>query len=166
MIISMIAAATQNGVIAKDGEMPWHMPNDLRYFRRKTLRHHVIMGRKTFEEFGKSKPLPKRTNIVVTRQKNFIAEGCFVVNSVEAGLAIAKANGDAEAYIIGGAQIYTLGMALCDRIYLTQIETVLEGDTFFPEIDENKWKIVWEEAHQADEKNVYDYVFTLWERKQ
>jgi len=121
MTVSMIAAATKNLVIGKDGKMPWYLPNDLRYFRRITLRHHVIMGRKTYEEFGKSKPLPKRTNIVVTRQKGLLLDGCHVVHSVEHGLEIARKNGETEAFIIGGAQIYCLALPLADRIYLTNI---------------------------------------------
>ncbi len=165
MIVSMIAAATENLVIGKDGKMPWHLPNDLRYFRRITLRHHVIMGRKTYAAFGNGQPLPKRTNIVITRQKGLQLKGCQVVHSIQQGLAIAEQNGETEAFIIGGEQIYRLGLPLCHRIYLTEIKTTLMGDAFFPNFDKAQWTKIQEEAHAKDAKHAYDYVFTIWERK-
>lgn len=165
MKISMIAAATLNHIIGKDGDMPWHLPADLKYFKRITLHHHVIMGRKTFEAFGGGKPLPKRTNIVLTRQEGVKYEGVQVAQSVEKALELARKAGETEAFLIGGEQIYRLGMEVADRIYLTRIYTELEGDTFFPIIDEADWQLVSEERYCADEKHAYDMSFRVWERK-
>ncbi len=166
MIISMIAAATLNHIIGKDGDMPWHLPADLKYFKRITLGHHVIMGRKTFQAFGLGKPLPKRVNIVLTRQEGLTLEGVKVAASVEEALQMAREAGETEAFLIGGEQIYRLGMEVADRIYLTRIHTELEGDTFFPVIDETKWQLESEEVYCADEKHAYDMSFRVWERKE
>ena len=167
MKISMIAAATENNVIGKDGEMPWHIPNDLKYFMRTTLRHHIVMGRKTFEEtFGEEKPLRKRTNIVLSRQKNLTyKKNIIVVNELEKALDIGRKNGETELFLIGGEQIYRLGMPLADKIYLTRIHTELEGDTFFPKIDEKVWKLTKSETIEDDAKSLYAYTFQVWERR-
>ena len=167
MKISMIAAATENNVIGKDGEMPWYIPNDLKYFMRTTLRHHIVMGRKTFEEtFGEEKPLRKRTNIVLSRQKNLTyKKGVIVVNELEKALEIARNNEEKELFLIGGEQIYRLGMPLADKIYLTRIHTELEGDTFFPIIDEKKWILTNSETITDDAKSLYAYTFQVWEKR-
>lgn len=164
MIVSLIAAATENHVIGFEGGMPWHLPNDLRYFKRTTIGHHIIMGRKTFEEFGLRKPLPKRTNIVLTRQ-NLSIKGCIVMNDLTKALNLAKAAGETEAFIIGGEQIYRLAMPLANRIYLTKIHTELKGDTFFPEIKPQVWKQLSAEKHYTDDKHDYNYTFTVWEKQ-
>lgn len=166
MKVSLIVAAAKNGVIGKNNNLIWHLPKDMRFFKETTLNHHVIMGRKNFESIPhKYRPLPNRTNIVITRQTNYKADGSVVVNSVEAALEIAKENGDKEPFIIGGGQIYKLALEanLVDRIYLTKVHHTFDGDTFFPELN-NKWKEVNKTVNKADGKHAYDYDFITLER--
>lgn len=164
MIVSAIAAVAKNGVIGKGNDIPWYLSSDLRYFKRTTLNHHIIMGRKTFQSMGR--PLPKRTNIVVTRDPFFIASNCIVARSVEEALAIARDNGEEEVFIIGGGQIYELSLPYWDRIYYTEVEVEVEdGEVFFPELDHSAWRLISEEPHEADEKNDYNYNFKVFERK-
>jgi dihydrofolate reductase len=166
MKVSLIVAAAENGVIGKDNDLIWHLPKDMRFFKETTLGHHVIMGRKNFESIPhKYRPLPNRINIVITRQTDYKADGCVVVNSVVAALEIAKENGDKEPFIIGGGQIYKLALeaSLVDKIYLTKVHHTFDGDTFFPELN-NKWKEVNKTVNKADEKHAYDYDFITLER--
>jgi dihydrofolate reductase len=138
----------------------------MKFFKDTTLSHHVIMGRKNFESIPhKYSPLPNRTNVVITRRSDYKAEGCMVVNSVESALEIARKNGDTEPFIIGGGQIYTLALEanLIDKIYLTQIHHTYEGDTFFPEL-ENDWKEVGRIDCKAHEKHAHDYSFLTFEK--
>lgn len=162
MIVSAIVATARNGVIGKNNEIPWYLPADLKYFKRTTIDHHVIMGRKTFESMGR--PLPKRTNIVVTRDVFFIASGCLIARTIEEALGMAYDNGETEAFIIGGGEIYRQSMKYCDRIYLTEIDIEPEGDVFFPEMDAAEWALSSSEAHPADEKNEWAYTFKVYER--
>lgn len=164
MIVSAIVAMSRNGVIGKDNQIPWYLPADLKYFKKTTLGHHVIMGRKSFESIGR--PLPNRTNIVITRDPFFVATGCIIAHSVEEALQIAEANGEEEVFIIGGGEIYRQSWPYLDRIYLTKVETEVDGDVFFPLIDENDWEEIASESHQADEKNPFDYTFLILEKKQ
>jgi dihydrofolate reductase len=159
MIVSQIAAMSENHVIGKDNQLLWHLPNDLRHFKNTTSGHTVIMGRKTFDSVGK--PLPKRRNIVITR-KPVTIEGCEVVGSVEAALALCK--DEQEVFIVGGGEIYKLSLNLTDRIYLTVIHKAFEGDSFFPELDKKEWKEVSREDHQPDDKNSLPYSFLVLER--
>ncbi|RMG82437.1 MAG: dihydrofolate reductase, partial [Bacteroidetes bacterium] len=138
MIISTIVATAKNNVIGKDNQIPWYLPADLRYFKKMTLNHHIIMGRNCYESIGR--PLPKRTNIIVTRNPFFIASGCLIAHSVEEALELARENGEAEAFIIGGGQIYEQSRHLWDKIYLTEVDVEVEGDVFFPEIDPAQWE--------------------------
>ncbi len=164
MTISAIAAVDKHKVIGKDNQIPWYLPADLKYFKRTTLHHHVIMGRKSFQSIGR--PLPKRTNIVVTRNPFFIASGCLSAPSIEIALKMAEDNGEQEAFIIGGGQIYEQSQPYWNRVYLTEVETVVEdGDTFFPPLNEEEWKLVSSEAHTADEKNELAYTFKVYERQ-
>lgn len=164
MTLSAIVATDRNGVIGKDDDIPWHLPADLKYFKRRTLNHHIIMGRKTFESIGR--PLPKRTNIIVTRNPFFIASNCLVVGSLEEAVQMARENGEVEAFIIGGGMIYEQAMPLIDRLYLTEVDmAVADGAVFFPAIDESDWAEVSREAHKADEQNPYDYTFRVMERR-
>ena len=166
MVVSLIVAVAENGVIGKDNDLIWHLPKDMRFFKETTLGHHVIMGRKNFESIPhKYRPLTERTNIVITRQSGYKAKGSIVVNSVEAALDIAKKNGDTEPFIIGGGQIYKLALDanLVDKIYLTKINHTFDGDTFFPEL-ENEWKEVQRIDCKADEKHAYDYSFLTFEK--
>ncbi|MAR40402.1 MAG: diacylglycerol kinase [Flavobacteriales bacterium] len=166
MRVSLIVAVSANGVIGKDNDLTWHLPRDMKFFKDTTKGHHVIMGRKNFESIPhKFKPLPNRTNVIITRQSDYIAEDCIVVNSVEESIEVAKKNGDEEPFIIGGGQIYKIALEnnLIERIYLTRIHHNFEGDTFFPNLAED-WKVITREDCKADEKNKYDYSFLVLEK--
>jgi dihydrofolate reductase len=166
MKVSLIVAVSENGVIGKNNDLIWHLPNDMRFFKETTMGHHVIMGRKNFESIPhKYRPLPNRTNIIVTRQTDYKAQGCVVVNSIEAALEVAKQNGDTEPFIIGGGQIYKLALEakMIDKIYLTKVHHSFDGDTFFPELD-NSWKEVERTDCKADEKHAHDYCFLTFEK--
>ena len=159
-IVSLLAAAGTNDVIGVANGLPWHLPADLRYLKKTTLGHPVLMGRKTYDSVGK--PLPGRLNVVITRATDFAPEGVVVVHSLDEALA---RNYDCdEIFILGGAEIYRQSIDRADRIYLTRIETAPEGDAFFPKIDPSKWKLVSREEHEPDEKNKYRYAFEVWER--
>jgi len=165
MIISLIAALSKNRVIGKNNDLPWHLPDDMKYFMQTTKGHHVIMGRKNYESIPeKFRPLPNRTNIVVTRQRDFSAPNCTIVNSIEQGLAMAKKAGELETFIIGGAQIYEEGMALTQRMYLTEIQAEIEGDTYFPEIQFRKWKETLRIHHPIDERHKFKFDFVIYDR--
>src|SRR5258707_13115335 len=141
MTISIIAAVAKNKVIGKGNDLPWRLPDDMKFFMQTTNGHHVIMGRKNYESLpDKFKPLPNRINIVVTRQKNFEAAGCTVTNQLEDGIRFAERNGEKELFIIGGAEIYKLTLPMTDKLYLTEIDSEIEGDTLFPEWNKKEWK--------------------------
>jgi dihydrofolate reductase len=164
MIISAIVATDKNRVIGKGNDIPWYLPADLKYFKRRTLNHHIIMGRKSFQSIGR--PLPKRTNIIITRNPFFIASNCLIVNTLEEALQIARDNGEEEAFIIGGGEIYRLSMPMLDRIYLTEVDTEVEsGEVFFPKLLPEEWKVMSSESHLADEKNEHNYTFKVLHRK-
>jgi len=162
MLVSAIAAAAHNNVIGKDNQIPWHLPADLGYFKRTTLNHCILMGRNSFRSIGK--PLPKRTNIVITRDPFFTAEGVLVAHTIEEALGLAYDTGETEAFIIGGGEIFRQSLELCDKIYLTEVDLEVEGDVFFPEIDPNEWHETWREAHEADDKNECAYVYRVLDR--
>ena len=165
MIVSLIAALSQNRVIGKNNDLPWHLPDDMKYFMQTTSGHHVIMGRKNYDSIPeKFRPLPNRTNIVVTRQKNFVAPNCIVVNSIEEGLAIARKNNETEAFIIGGSEIYNQGFAMANRLYLTEIHATIEGDTYFPIFEKSQWKEVSRRHHLTDERHKFPFDFVVFER--
>src|ERR1700744_5083292 len=159
MIVSIIVAIGENNAIGKNNQLLWHLPADLKHFKNKTAGHTIIMGRKTFDSVGK--PLPKRRNIVVTRQ-DITIPGCEVVKSIEEGLALCE--GEDEVFIGGGAEIYRQAMHLTDIIYLTIIHKNFDADTLFPEIDYKIWKETEREDHAADEKNPYPYSFITLKR--
>jgi len=163
MIISLIAAMGKNRTIGKNGKLPWNMPSDLKYFRDKTKGKTVVMGRKTYDSIGR--PMPDRTNIIITRDQDYKTEGCIVVHSVEEAIKEAeKINANQELMIIGGSQIYKEFLSKANRIYLTIIEGEFEGDTFFPEYDVTQWKEVSYEEHERDAENPYNYRFVVLER--
>jgi dihydrofolate reductase len=165
MIISLIAALSKNRVIGKNNDLPWHLPDDMKYFMQTTKGHHVIMGRKNYDSIPeKFRPLPNRTNIVVTRQKHFTAPGCLVVHAIEEGLKIATNNGEPEVFIIGGSEIYNQGFAFATRLYLTEIHAHIEGDTYFPEFNKDQWKEVSRTHHLADERHKFAFDFVVFER--
>lgn len=151
-----------NRVIGIENRLPWKLPADMKWFRQHTLGKPIVMGRKTFESFG-SKPLPERTNIVITRDKNYQAEGVVVVNSIDEAL---KAAGNVEEImIIGGASFYEQMLPKADRLYVTQVHGKFEGDAFFPEFDMSAWNETLHEEHIEDEKNQYRYSFSVFDRQ-
>ena len=162
MIISAIVAVANNNVIGKNNDIPWYLPADLKYFKKTTLGHHILMGRKCYTSIGK--PLPKRTNIIVTRDPYFISSNCLIARSIEEGLEMAYDNGEKECFIIGGGTIYDQTKELWDRLYITQVDLDVEGDVFFPSIDMGEWTIQSQESHQPDEKNPYHYTFKVLNR--
>ena len=159
-MISIIVAVAQNGVIGDKNALLWHISEDLRFFKRTTSGHPVIMGRKTYESLGR--PLPNRINIVISRTIGEI-EGCTVVRSLEEAVALFPA--EEEIFIIGGAQIYALALDIADRFYLTRVGYDYEGDTSFPAWDENQWRLISREAFDCGEKYPYPFAFETYERK-
>jgi dihydrofolate reductase len=160
-MVTIIAAIAANNALGKDNQLIWHLPVDLKRFKKTTLNHAVIMGRKTYESLGK--PLPNRTNILITRDKNYKAEGCLVVNSVKEALK-AAAEVDENPFILGGAEIYKQAMPFTDKLDITFVYHQFEADVFFPEIDKTIWKETSRENFKADENNKYDYSFVTFER--
>lgn len=162
MTVSAIVAVAKDNVIGLDNQIPWYLPADLAWFKRTTLGHTVIMGRKCFRSIGR--PLPKRTNIVITRDPFFVADGVTVAYSIEEALEMAYDLGETEAFIIGGGEIYRQSIELWDKIYLTEVNLKTDGDVFFPEINADEWRETSSEAHESDEKNEYSYIFKILER--
>lgn len=164
-MVSIIVATAENRVIGKDNTLIWHLPADMAFFKAKTSGHCVITGRKNYESIPeKFRPLPNRTNIVVTRQENYAAPGAIVVNSLENALSAARSTGDTEIFIIGGAEIYSQSLRYADKIYLTQIHASFEGDAFFPELPKDQWKVIKTDPGQVDEKNKYAHDFVVLEK--
>lgn len=166
MIVSLIAAVAENGVIGKDNDLIWHLPDDMRFFRDTTLGHFVIMGRKNYDSIPeKYRPLSKRTNVIVTRKSNFIAPNCLVVNSIKEGIEAARCQGDDEVFVIGGGQIYQKALEddLVDILYLTHVRESFDGDVYFPKLDPSLWKGKLLFSHPKDEKHphafdIYKYI--------
>ncbi len=159
-MVSIIVAVAENGVIGDRNTLLWHISEDLKHFKRTTTGHPVVMGRKTFESLGR--PLPNRTNVVITRQALDLP-GCTTVHSLEEALALFPA--EEEVFVIGGAQIYAAALPVADRLYLTRVEHPYEGDTHFPEWDEAAWRLVASEAHPCGAEYPYPFVFETYERR-
>ncbi len=165
MTISLIVAHDKNRAIGKNNELPWHLPDDLRWFKNKTLGHTIVMGRKTFDAIG-NKPLSKRRNIVITRNKEFNAEGIGVVYGIKEALDLAREHGEDEVFIAGGQQIYEQFLPLADKLYITLVNAEIEdADAFFPDFIDHQWEINFKAFHPADEKHAYDFTFTILDRK-
>jgi len=168
MKVALIAALAQNRTIGINNQLPWHLPNDLKYFKRTTMDKPILMGRKTYDSIGR--PLPGRTNIVLTRDQEFKAEGVIVANSLEQAIESARNVGAvssvSEVMIIGGEQLYCLTLPIADRLYLTQVHAQVEGDAFFPEFDKDQWVEVSKEDYSAEGSNPYDYSFVVYDRNQ
>jgi len=160
-MITIIAAIANDNALGKDNQLIWHLPNDLKRFKKVTSGHHVIMGRKTFESLGR--PLPNRVNIIITRNSDYTAEGCVVVHSLQEAVAAAK--DDANPFILGGAQIYKHALEVADVLDLTFVHHSFDADAFFPEINMNVWKEDSREDFKADEKNKFDYSFVKFVRR-
>ena len=161
MIISLVVAASENNVIGKDNKLLWHLPNDMRFFKNTTWAMPVIMGRKTFDSLGK--PLTGRTNIVITRQKNWKSDGVKTVKSLDQAIIAATETDAKEAFVIGGGEIFDQSIQRAQRLFLTRVHTVIEGDTFFPEINAKHWKLASNLHFEADEKHAFSYSFQVWE---
>jgi dihydrofolate reductase len=162
LVISAIAAMGENRVIGDDNELPWYLPADLQHFKNLTSGHPILMGRKTYESIGR--PLPKRTNFILTRNPNFQAEGCILVRSMEEAIEKASAMPSKELFIIGGAEVYQQTLDFVSRIYLTIVHDQFEGDTYFPILAEGEWQQISSESHEEDEDNEYAYSFLVLER--
>lgn len=163
MRISLLLAASENNVIGKDNKLPWHLPEDLKYFKNLTWGLPILMGRKTFDSIGK--PLPGRKSIVITRNNDWRYDDVVVVHSLEEAMKAAESFGAKETFVIGGAEVFNLALPAANRMYLTRIHQRFEGDVFFPEISENEWQIASSRFCPADEKNFYDHTFQVWERR-
>lgn len=162
MTLTSIVAVADNGIIGNNNDLVWHLPKDLKHFKKLTKGHHIIMGRKTWESIG-SKPLPNRTHIVISRNTNYVAKGALVVSSVED--AIKAVENDDQPFIVGGAQIYKVAMPFIKRLEITHVHHKFKGDTHFPEWKKNDWILEVEELNKKDEKHAYDYTFTRYSRK-
>jgi dihydrofolate reductase len=162
MWVSLIVAVSENGVIGRDGGLPWRLSQDLRRFKQLTMGHHLVIGRRTWEEVGT--PLPGRTMVVVTRDRRFVAQGVLVAHSLDEALELAR--DDDEPFIGGGAEIYRMALerSLVDRLYITRVHADIEGDTVFPEIDLEAWRLISREDHEADDKNQYPFSFLVYNR--
>ncbi len=163
MIISSIVARAENRVIGISNDLPWHLPKDLKWFMNKTKGRHVIMGRRSFESIPK--PLPNRTNIVITRDSEWYHSGVVVVKSIAEALSFAASQRETEVFILGGGKIYDQTKDIWERLYLTEVHAAPLGDTYFPDIDENQYHIIFEEHHSVDEHHQYAYTFKILERK-
>ena len=163
MTISLIVAASANNVIGKNGKLPWNLPNDMRFFKNTTWAMPIIMGRKTYEDVNK--PLPGRINVVITRNKDWKAEDTITASDVQDAIQKASTANCNEVFIIGGGEVFKQSMELADRIYLTRVHTTIDGDAFFPVIDDTKWDLVFNEDFPADEKHAFAYSFQTWEKK-
>ncbi|TDQ82608.1 dihydrofolate reductase [Sphingobacterium yanglingense] len=159
--ITLIVAAAENNAIGKNNQMPWHLPNDFKYFKKSTIDHSIVMGRKTFESIGKA--LPERRNIVLTRDQQYSNTDVDVANSIQDVLTYCR--DEREIFIIGGANIYQQTLPLAQRVLLTRVHTSIDGDAFFPELPSTEWELVSQEKHNKDEKHAYDYTFEVWEKK-
>jgi dihydrofolate reductase len=159
-MITIIAAIAKNNALGKDNQLIWHLPADLKRFKKVTLNHHIIMGRKTFESLGK--PLPNRTTIIITHNKNYTAKGCIIVNSLQEAIKAAK--DDKNPFILGGAEIYKQAILIADKLDLTFVHHIFKADVFFPEIDKTIWKETSRENYKADDKNKFDFSFVEFER--
>jgi len=159
-MISIIVAMAKNGVIGHNNTLPWRLPADLKYFRDITMGHTIVMGRRNYEDIGKA--LPGRRNIVITRNKDFLASGCEITHSI--GEALDTVKGEAETFIIGGAEIYKSFLPLAGKLYVTRIDAEVEGNTTFPEYDSGQWLLESEEKHETDKNNSLPFRFCVYHR--
>jgi dihydrofolate reductase len=162
MRLSLIAAVSDNGVIGRGQALPWRLSADLRRFKSLTMGHHILIGRKTFAAIGR--PLPGRTLIVISRKPDLAVENVHVADSLDAAVKLAHSAGDSEAFVIGGGEIYRQAIDVVDRIYLTRVHASIDGDTYFPAVTFDDWRLVAESHHDADAKNEYDTTFQIYDR--
>ena len=159
-MLSIIAAISENNVLGKENKLLWHLPADLKRLKSLTMGHHLIMGRKTFESLGK--PLPGRPHIIITRQQNYSPEGITVVDSLEKAIELAK--DDIQPFIFGGGEIYTLALPYVKKIYITKVHANFDGDTFFPHLKNEEWKLTDCQKFEPDEKNLFSYSYLEYDR--
>lgn len=157
MTVSLIVAIAENGVIGRKGGLPWRLSTDLRRFKALTMGHHIVMGRKTYESIGRL--LPGRTTVIVSRREGYAIEGAVVVSSLEEAVRLSD-----DLFVIGGGQVYEQALPLADRMYVTRVQAEVDGDTLFPEVEWEDWKLVEQESHPADGKNDHPFAFETWER--
>jgi len=163
MRLSILAAVSENGVIGREGRLPWHLPAELRHVKRLTTGHTLLMGRKTYESIGR--PLPERTSIVITRDPHCrAAPGVIAVADFEAAVSTGRERGESDAFVFGGEAIYALALPRADRLYLTRVHATVEGDAFFPDLETGCWKLVHEERHAADERHAHAFTFQTFDR--
>lgn len=160
-MITLIAAIAENNALGKDNQLLWHLPDDFKRFKTVTTGHYIILGRKTFESFPK--PLPNRTHVIITRQKDYNHEGCLIVDSLEKAIDICPKN--EELFIIGGGEIYKQSIDIADKLDITKVHHSFDADTYFPEINKQKWKLASAEFHSKDEKHPFDFTFETYLRK-
>ncbi len=160
-MLTLIAAAGENNELGKDNDLVWHLPDDFKRFKKLTTGHYIIMGRKTFESF--QEPLPNRTHVVITRRENYKKEGLVIVHSLERAIELTE--DDPQPFVIGGGEIYDQAIDIADKIELTRVHATFDADTFFPEIDENQWKLVAEEFHEKDERHNFAFTYLTYERR-
>lgn len=161
-MLTLIAAASENNALGKDNDLVWHLPDDFKRFKALTSGHYIVMGRKTFESFPK--PLPNRTHVIITRQKDYtVPEGCIVANSLKNAIELCPES--EEIFIIGGGQIYKQSIEIADKIELTRVHTTVEADAFFPEIDEDIWEVIQSEYHPKDEKHKHDFTYLTFVKR-
>jgi dihydrofolate reductase len=161
MLLSIIVAVSENGVIGAGNRLPWRLSGDLKRVKAITMGHHLIMGRKTYESIGR--PLPGRTTVIISRSRDLTVPGCIVVGSLDK--AIEASQSDSEAFVFGGGEIFRAALPVTDRIYFTRVHCRVEGDTHFPDPDPSLWKVIREEEFPADEKNEFPCTFTVFERR-
>jgi len=163
MIISIIVAVAENGVIGHNNKLIWHLPEDLKNFKRITSGHHIIMGRKTFESIGK--PLPNRENIIITGNRDYHHDGCIVVHSLSQAVDVARAQNDSEVFIIGGGRIYRETLPVADKLYFTEVKASFNGDTAFPDFNRDEWIVTQRADYKIDEKHKYPFSMLEMKRK-
>ncbi len=162
MKISLIVAASENNVIGRDNDLPWKLPDDMKYFVRTTKGHCILMGRKNLESFGRL--LPNRLNILLTRDESYEFEGAKIFSDLKESIAFAKDLGEEELMVIGGGEIYRQCLPFADRVYLTRVHAKIDGEIYFPELDSSAWELKTEEFHEKDEKHNYAFTFQTFER--
>ena len=162
----MIAAVAENGVIGKDNDLAWSLPDDMKYFMNTTKGHYIVLGRKNYDSLPpKFRPLPDRTNVVITRQSDLQLEGAHIVNTLEEAFEFCKKNNQEKIFVIGGGQIYKLALPYADTLYITEVHHSFDGDTYFPEFDKSDWEEVSREPHGMDERHLYPFNFVVYKRK-
>lgn len=162
----MIAAVAENGVIGKDNDLAWSLPDDMKYFMNTTKGHYIVLGRKNYDSLPpKFRPLPNRTNVVITRQSDLQLEGAHIVNTLEEAFEFCKKNNQEKIFVIGGGQIYKLALPYADTLYITEVHHSFDGDTYFPEFDKSDWEEVSREPHGMDERHLYPFDFVVYKRK-